>query len=384
MVVRRRFLRWLWSVIKPAAVLYALVLLLVYVSPTVRLERGLEMWLGVYFVDQAGRWTWGMPLLFLGLCLAWFGRAGLRQLVVNHRLGRRGTVRLLLPRQDATIGVKDAVQFWNQVSDLIPKHQHITFELAGNNQEVTFAVCADAGANRALVMQAIADWPGTQSRPVTAPTTDPLFVAAGRPAYTITLQPKQADRPLDTAVADPLAAPLAEISRLPQGTRGGLLLLVRGDDVTRQRLGTAAAQESATRTTGRSLAQKRALKAADARAQHIFLEVHLVVWAAAATPAMARSVARSLARSVKAQYEASNPLVVAAEHAGRPRRVFPLLAGRPWTDAELATLAHLEGKTGVAIAPQLATAPARPLPPSSACRIPREARIVTSLAGGEG
>ncbi len=386
MVVRLRFWRWVIKYSKVWAVAYALSLALVFIAPNLRIDRDLEDLLTAVFTNYAKWWTYGIPLSFLFAAVVWFLWAWTRQQWINYRIGRRGIVRLVLPRIDAKTAAKDAVQFWNQVSDLIPKHQHVTFELSGSNLGVNFVLGADAGANRALILQAMADWPGTQSMPVEASEEDPLFVPPEQSAVQIVLCPKFANRPIETAVTDVLAAPLVEISRLPEGVKGGILILVRGNNQTKKKLGAIAAKETAEKTTGKSLEQKRSVKAADSRAQRIFLEVRVVIWASAGTAAMARSVARSLARSLKAQYESTNPLDQFSEIEKPPRRVFPLFAGTPWTDEELATLAHLEGKPGAEIAPQLETAPARPLPPSSDCRIPPEAKTVLHLArvGGAG
>jgi hypothetical protein len=386
MVAWQKLLRWGLLTGKIVALLYGLVLGLTFLMPDIRLDPELEDMLYAVFASHKTAWVWSGPAAWIGVNMGWLLLHLLRQAWVNYRLHNNGVVRVLLPRVDANIGAKEAVQFWNQVSDLIPKHQHITFELAGSSLGVNFALCADAGANRALIMQAMADWPGTQSRPVETAAEDPLFNTDGQAAFTIVLRPAHRDKPIQTAVADVLAAPLVEISRLPDGVKGGLLVLVRGDSVTRSQLGAVAAKETAEKSTGKSLERKRAIKAADSRAQHIFLEVRLLIWAAAGSEKMARSVARSLARSVKAQYESSNPLETVSEKTMRPRRVFPLFTGRPWTDAELATLAHLEGATGSAMAPQLETAPSRPLPPAPDCRIPAEAHTVIHLAaaGGEG
>jgi hypothetical protein len=380
MAARLRLRRWLLASAKIGGLLVILLLALVYLSPAVYGGRTLTDVLNTVFVNNATRWYWAIPITYALAALAWVLVNLMRQRQVNRQMEQQGVVRIILPRVDSAAQSKDAVQFWNQVSDLIPPRQHVTFELTGSTLGVQFALCAMSGVNRALVTQAMADWPGTQSRPVTRSEDDPLFVAPGQAVTQIMLQPRFSDRPIATAVTDVLAPPLVEIARLPVGVKGGVLILVRNDFMTRQKLGQVAARETAEAATGKSLEQKRTIKAADTRAQHVFLEVQLIVWAAADSPPAAQKVARSLARSVKAQYEASNPLVQVKETHERPRRVFPLFAGRPWTDEELATLAHLTGKTGAALAPQLETAPARPLPPSSECRIPPESRTVIHLA----
>ena len=141
-------------------------------------------------------------------------------------------------------------------------------------------------------------------------------------------------------------------------------------------MGQKAARLTAQRAAGKSLEQRRGEKGLDQRAQRIFLEARLLVWASAGTEEMARSVARSLARTLMAQFGPSNPLRQAAEGPGAPTgREFPLFGGKPWADDELATVAHLLGKDGRSVAPQLRVAPAKPLPPSPESRVPSAARL---------
>lgn len=259
MVVRLRFRHWLFKITKLFAVGYGFVLMMTYIAPTIQLDRALEERLFTVFVNHAPLWVKGIPVAFVTTNLGWFLLQMVRQTWVNYKIDKQGVVRLVLPRVDAKTTMADAVQFWNQVSDLIPKYQHITFEMAGSSHRVNFALAADAGANRALIMQAMADWPGTQSAPVDTAEDDPLFVAEGQSAVQIVLRPKQSRRPIQTAVTDVLAAPLVEIARLPEGVKGGVLVLVRGDDQTKKRLGSIAAKETAQKTTGKSLAQKRSI-----------------------------------------------------------------------------------------------------------------------------
>lgn len=381
MVAKVRLLQFIRRLTAVFILIYGPIVILIVFMPTLSLPGPLTAFLSENFVNQRALWLFGVPVVAVGLVAAWLLLYLSRQAWHNWRIEKRGIVRVIALRQDLKTSSKDAVQFWNQVPQLTPKHQHVSYSLAGSVDGVYFSTCANDGVSRALIMQAMADWPGTQSRPVTG-EDDPLYVAPGKHAYHIILRPRSPKKPILTAVDDPLAAPLVEISRLPKGVTGGVLVLVRPDPYTRRKLGAAAAVASAESGAGQSLQQKREIKASDQRAQRIFLECRLIVWAAAGTPKMARSVARSLANSVMAQYQASNPLKKHKEQSGRPRRAFPLFAGRPWTDGEIATIAHFKGKDGRELAPQLETAPANPLPPSPACCVPHDARTYQLFLGG--
>ena len=378
MVAKFRLLRFIRRLTAVFTLIYALVVALIIFTPQLPLPEPLRAFLSENFVNYRAWWLVGIPATTVVWAIAWLLLYLGRQAWHNWRIEKRGTIRVIALRQDLKTSIKDAVQFWNQVPQLTPKHQHVSYSLAGSVDGVYFSTCANDGVSRALITQAMADWPGTQSRPVTG-ENDPIYVAPDKPAYHIILRSKNPKKPILAAVDDPLAAPLVEIARLPKGVRGGILVLVRPDPYTRRKLGAAAAVASM--ETGQSLQEKREIKASDQRAQRIFLECRLIVWAAASTPKMARSVARSLANSVMAQYQASNPLKKHKEKSGRPRRAFPLFAGCPWTDGEIATIAHLKGKGGRALAPQLETAPANPLPPSPACCVPHDARTCQLLLG---
>ncbi|RLC56163.1 MAG: hypothetical protein DRI80_16620 [Chloroflexota bacterium] len=330
--------------------------------------------------------TVGRIVLFVGppligglafLILRWVRQ---RQDDFHHRLQDEGRTVFLLPRPDAPPVKVDRVGLWSRLADVIPRDEHITFELAGGSEGVAFFTRSTEGVDRAILTQVMSEWPGTQARPVEKPEDDPLSndgEDGERTGWWVEVQPTGTERPIVASVPDPLMAILTEVARLPEGVRGGLQVQVRGDPFTRRRLGKKAARLTAQRAAGKSLEQKRGEKGLDARAQRLFLEARLIVWAVAGTEEMARSVARSLARTLVAQFGPSNPLRKADEGAGAPTaREFPLFAGKPWADDELTAVAHLVGKDGRNVAPQLRVAPARSLPPSPESRVPRDARTV--------
>lgn len=362
----RRRLCGLWGV-------YLLAVL--YSNGLLYLLRGREAeWLNL--LRTAGRVVLfaGLPLLVGMSFLVWW-QALHRQAALHRRLQDEGRTVLLLPRPDARLEV-DRVGLWARLADVIPRNEHVAFELTGGAEEVIFSIRAMTGVVRSILTQVMAEWPGTQARTVEKPEDDPLYVS-NRSTWWVEVRPASSERSIVASVPDPLMALLTEIARLPQGVQGGLQVLVRGDPFTRSRLGRKAARLTAQRSTGKSLEQKRGEKGLDQRAQRLFLETRLVVWASAGSDEMARSVARSLARTLIAQFGPSNPLRRAAEGVGVPvEREFPLFGGRPWTDNELAVVAHLVGKDGRDVAPQLRVAPAKPLPPSPESRVPRDARTV--------
>lgn len=317
------------------------------------------------------RWLFpALAVLMLGLALATERQRHARAASAM----REGKTMLLLPRAD--LQAAKQISLWARVADVIPRGAWVSWEVSGGPDGIAFAVRAPEEVFRTYVTQIMAEWPGSRLQAA----EDPVSVPEGRAAWQVEVAPASAERPIEPSVPDPLLAFLTEAARLPEGVRGGLQVLVRGDPVTRRRLGGKAARQSAGARRAESLEQKRAVKGLDERAQHLFLECRLIVWATAGTEEMARSVARSLARTLRAQFGPSNPLEQVAEGPGVPAgRDFPLFAGKPWADNELAAVAHLVGKEGLGVAPQLRTAPARPLPPSPACRVPRDARVVVRI-----
>ncbi len=348
------------------------------------------------WVGQVLRWGLAATMAFVILALATTFVAHRRAIRLNEEFHRRleeeGETVLLLPRPDAPPVTVSQVGLWARLAEIIPKDEHIAFELSGGALGVAFSIRATEGVARSIITQIMAEWPGTRVQRVERQEEDPLSPAyrdreeekEARPirhAWWVEIAPASTEAPIEPNVPDPLMALLTEISRLPEGVRGGLQVLARGDPFTRRRLGRKAARLTAQRSAGKSLEQKRGEKGLDQRAQRLFLEVRVLVWASAGTEEMARSVARSLARTLMAQFGPSNPLQQLAEGSGVPAaREFPLFGGRPWADNEISSIAHLVGRDGRGIAPQLKVAPAKPLPPSPESRVPPGARTVRRAA----
>lgn len=320
--------------------------------------------------------TWGTrlalvtPLLLLLLAL-WRYRVLARQ----HRRTQaalEGGVRLaLLPRADGKSVRADRVRFWGRVVDVLPIHQHISFEVQADSSGVQLVAAVPEALSRAFLTQLTSEWPGTRARPL-APEEDKLSASAERASYCVTLKPRSAELPIVATSPDPLLAPLTELSRLPEGVTAGVQVVARGDAYSRRRLGGKASKRLGKQDKFTTLDSRRKTKALDERAQHAFLEVELRTWASAGSKQMARSVAESLARSVQAQYEPSNPLIKQSSGAQAPyARPFNMFSGSAWTEAELGQLAHLTGADVLANVPTLATGSANPLPPSAAVRLPQ-------------
>lgn len=319
--------------------------------------------------------TWGTrlalatPLLLLLLALWRY-----RSLAQQHRRTQaaiEGGMRLaLLPRADGKPVRADHVRFWGRVVDVLPIHQHISFEVQADSAGVQLVAAVPAALSRAFLTQLTSEWPGTRARALTA-EEDKLSASAERASYCVTLKPRSGELPLVATAPDPLLAPLTELSRLPEGVSAGVQIVARGDAYSRRRLGGKASKRLGLQDKFTTLNAKRQTKTLDERAQHAFLEVELRTWASAGSAQMARSVAESLARSVQAQYEPSNPLLRSGSGAQAPvARHFGMFSGSAWTEAELGQLAHLSGADVLAHVPTLATGSANPLPPSAAVRVP--------------
>lgn len=336
--------------------------------------------------------AWGLRALVVApLLFAFFYWRQHRYITGRYRraqldLEQTGITYSLLLRADGKPVDPAKVHLWSHVGDVLPRDGHVAFEVAGSGEMVQLLFRAVPGVDRALMTQISAEWPGTQAR-VVRPADDPLALDEGRFGWWCELMPRSAHAPVVAASADPLRALLSELGRLPGGVRAGMQVLVRGDAFTRQAVGGKAAKAVLDQAqTGKkyklpvTLETKRQSTGLDQRAQHIFVEVRLRVWATAGSQAMAQSVARSLSRAVLSQYGPSNPLRQSAEGEGAPTaRDFPPFAGRPWTDEELGRLAHLVGSDVRTLVPQLAVASANPLPPSPACRVPKGARLTARL-----
>lgn len=305
------------------------------------------------------------PVLLVALTLWRFHRLRL----AHHRTQAAledGVLLALLPRADGKPVRADQVRFWGRVVDILPIHQHISFEVQADSSRVHLVAAMPESVGRAFLTQLASEWAGARTRPLSA--EEDRLQAAERESHSVTLKPLHGDLPIAATAPDPMQAVLMELSRLPEGVTAGMQLVVRGDPFSRRRLGNKASKRLGQENKFTTLNSKRHTKLLDARAQHAFLEVELRLWATAGSRQMARSVAESLARTVQAQYEPSNPLIKVG--SGQPSRAFGFFSGSAWTAAELGQLAHLVGSDAVATLPTLATGSANPLPPSAAVRLP--------------
>lgn len=346
-------------------------------KPVVKAFIDVIHWLSVW-----GAWMAG-AVLILVICLGLLRYVGMIRAYARYSQNFASQAKrvLLLPRVDMPEVKLDRVGLWLRITEVIPYGEHVSFELSGSEQGVAFSMCASERFQHAALTQIMSEWSGVHALPLKKPEEDPLFVTDDKSTWWVEISPASTDNPILPTSPDPLLALLTEISRLPQGVRGGLQVLARGDPFNRSRLGTKAARLTAVTAKGQSLQMKRGAKDLDERAQRMFLESYLVLWASASGQGMAQSVARSLARTLSAQFGASNPVRPSCEGADAPvQRHFPLFAGCPWADNELAAVAHLVGQNARSAAPQLRTAPARSLPPSPDCHVPPQARVAIPIS----
>ena len=335
--------------------------------------------------------NWSAEIVLISKLFMRFGIPGLIGLVVlvvwdafrrhagfERRMELQGKAVLLLPRPDQPPSKLDRIGLWGRLARVIPPEEHITFELTGGQLGIGFYVRAMPTTLRSVLPQIMAEWSGVRAVYTDDPTEDPLLAVGNMDMWWIEVRPSSVIKPLQAAAVDPLAAFLADIARLPDGVIGGLQTAVRVDPFARRRLRKRDATSSGSGNPKKSVeAQqeiRRKAKELNARARRTFLEARLIVWASAKDLHRARATARSLARTLLAQFGPSNPLRTGGQGGGDlPRRSFPLFAGTPWAENELAYVAHLVGQDVRAIAPQLRVAPAKPLPPSPASRVPEGA-----------
>jgi hypothetical protein len=385
MVARQRFLRFirpLIAMIAQAVFICILLPLLARYSGFLRNAHRPKPFIKAVIAILNGLSQWGPGIvgatLALTICLGILGYCRMNRIHAQYSQDFACQAKrvLLLPRTDMPEVKLDRVSLWLRITDLLPFGEHLAFELSGSEQGLVFSMCASEKFLHAALTQIMSEWPGVHALPLKNTEDDPLCTTEGKSAWRVEIAPVHTDYPIVPTIPDPLLALLTEIAHLPQGVHGGLQVLARGDPFTRSRLGTKAARLTADTTKTQNLQMKRGAKSLDERAQHMFLETRLVLWASASGQNMAQSVARSLARTLSAQFGASNSVRQSSEGIGVPvQRYFPLFTGRPWADNELAAVAHLVGQNARAAAPQLRTAPARSLPPSPDCRVPSQARV---------
>ena len=347
---------------------YLLILLVVWGLPKI----GWQITLG-HPLTWRQVWAWGLPTLYVVMILLFVTGQLLLAVIRNRRFARDAVTYHIMPRADAPSGgCETGRQFWNQVSDMLPRGEHVVMGLSTMpDQSLQFSLTARPKSAERIVHQLLADWPGAQVRKQTKQSGEP---SAASITVSIMLATQSTAKPLITQVQDPLYAPLVELSRLPSHAQAGVQVQARRDLWTQKSQLRTAQQQAIQKPSTQT--ERQADRASDERAAHPFLETRIVVWATATNKEEATRIARSLAQDVSAQFSISNPLISQQERNRTPSMRFPAFAGQPLTDKELGSLMHLLGKEGVQLAPLLATATARNLEPSQACRISNTARLI--------
>ncbi len=336
------------------------------------------------------------PFILLLLLLYNLWNMKRRQNKINHEIATDGVTYLILPRADGEPVRATEVTLWHRIALALPYYKHICFEMTGSEDGIVFSLRAtDDATARNILSKVMAEWPGTQMRRA---ESDPLEVASD--AYWLSIKAQNSQQPIVSSTPDPMGAMLSEIALLPKGVKAGGQVYVREDPFTR--LYQSRKADSKTRKKPEpkvnpiilnnaetsqygglrpSAEERRELRWLDERAQEAFLETNLIIWAAADNDKTAKETAIRLAESLSAQYHPNNKLIVGwrCKKGNLMARTYPTFAGRPWVASELGTIAHLVGKDAYLSAPQLAVAPARPLPALPMCRLPLSADVAVYL-----
>lgn len=371
MVARARFL----ADARRVLALVAFLALYVGGGPWLVITLGYEVgWLVAVQAWTVRLWPLLPALALLGLLAsAWSQVRAARRF--QGQLEAAGTTWLLLPNPSAKPVAWARGGFWHGIGASLPRGTHLTWEVVGARGEVLLLARCAPSLNQVLANLLVTHWPGGQLVPLVS-EADPLRADAPG-TWWVELRPVLWDAPLTvTSDSDPLFGLLEALAHLGEGTRAGVQLAVRADPFTRGRVARRAARVAQqARETKRPYLREQA-KRLEARTGEGFLEVRLVVWAAAPRAGQARAICRELVRLLRARYGLPNMLKQAGEGKGLPvARAFPLLAGKPWAESEVGTLAHLVGQDARGVAETLRTARARPLRPSRGLRPPRGAWV---------
>lgn len=328
------------------------------------------------------------PIILILLFLLNLFSVKYKQKKINTSMEQSGITYLMMPRADGEAVRIEQVTLWHRIAQALPYYDHICFEMTGGEDEIVFSLRAtneDAAKN--ILSKIIAEWPGTMMRKA---KQDPI----PDKAYFVEVKAIKKDMPIVASTPDPMKALLAEIAILPKGIKAGLQIFVREDPYTRMKLLRKADKKTRKKPESKmnilvvsddkknpysnnlSAEDRRKVQWLDQRAQEAFVEVRLIVWATCDSDEIARRTVKELAKSLSSQYHPNNKLLKGWRiKTGNVRaRTFPTFSGRPWVASELGTIAHLVGKDALLSAPQLVTAPARPLPASTECRITENVR----------
>jgi hypothetical protein len=327
------------------------------------------------------------PIVLLGVVVWTWWRIRRRQDQIHAAFAKGGVTYVLLPRPDAPLTRADKVALWQRFSHILPRGEHLAWELTGTEKEQRFSLrTASLKTSRAAIIQLMTEYPGVEVRRVKTPADDPLWVEEGYSVVWREVSPTKGDQPLDMATPDPQMALLGELALLPSGVQAGVQVLVRQDFHTRSKLLKQAAKATSKKPASgphaprASSAEKRDVQSVDSRARESFVEVQVVVWASAVLEGMARDTVNHLTATLEAQYAPGNPLKPSRDERGdRYGRTMPAFRGQGWTTREIGTLAHLVGGETKALAPRLARARARALLASADSCVPRSARVASFI-----
>ncbi len=348
----------------------------------------LEEMPGMEALDAIGYYLLrGTPIILIFLFLYNLISVKYRQKKINNKMQESGVTYLMLPRADGEPVKIEQVTLWNRIAQALPYYEHISFEMTGGEDEIVFSLrtTSDATAKN-ILSKVIAEWPGTMMRV----GKDPL----PHTAYFVEVKALKADLPIVASTPDPMKAILAEIAILPKGMKAGLQVFVREDPFTRLKLSRKADKKTRKKplnnmnlfivsddkknpySNNLSAEDRRKIQWLDERAQEAFVEVRLIIWAVCESDELSRRTVTTLAKTLSSQYHPNNKLIKGwrIKKGNVQARTFPTFSGRPWVASELGTIAHLVGKDALLSAPQLVTAPARPLPASTECRITEHVR----------
>jgi hypothetical protein len=270
----------------------------------------------------------------------------------------------LLPRADWKKIEPEDVQVWVRLADALPHDEHISFEVAGNENGIFFLLHGSKNGAQAAMTQFRAEWTGLFRKPVQA-EEDAAILPPGWSAWWVELTPASYEQAVRAATDDALRAALIELNGVLGDGRGLIQVVARRNFGARKQLGQKAfaARDEETESKGVRALRAQEAKELEARARATYLDVTLRAAGMADTPERAQGIARALARAISASFEGGNP-VQAARQGGDPR---PLARREPgkaavWSANDLAYLAHMPGGDLVQVAPRLQTAPARYLP----------------------
>lgn len=315
-----------------------------------------------------------IPVVLLLLLSRSLVRAARREIRLSDQMQTEGVTYLLLPRRNGQPVRATQVQLWRRIAEILPPEQHVSFEVGGGRGGIVFSLRApSATLAREVVSKVLEEWPHTQVEQAEGYVPLPMVEAVAWAEVC----PQNREQPILLATPDPVGALLTQLAVLPDGVSGGMQVLVRADPYTDLRLSRKAARltskkpESGPYAYRPSAEEQRRVQELDQRARERFVEVRVLLWAAAADEAEARAWAQKLAYVLTGQFNqgtllTGNRLQRGAEGMeALTARTFPLLTGMPWTTSELGALAYLPGRDGQIAAPQLRMAPALFLPASS-------------------